>query len=414
MENTFKKNFIWNMIGATLNSFNSMFFMIVITRINGTDEAGVFTLLFSVANLLFNIGIYAGRTFHVTDKTNKFTDTEYVIHRMITVVIMFGCAVVYCAWKSLDIYRIMLTLLLCGMKCIEAMAEIFYGVLQKHEELYKTGISLTIKAVISLVCLVLIDLLIHNIIIAFIIVDCICLLITIFYDFRNTRKYLPREYSMNKVFALFPAGFYAFAFYFLNVYLANAAKYALDGRVSSSEQAMFSIVLMPATLINLCAIYLLQPYMNRLGVLFAEKKAKEFRSLMRRIIVLIIGIGAIAFICATFLGVPVLNLVYSVDISNYLSSLQLIIVGATLIAIVTVLSTALITFRNTKIQFYIYIIVSGIILLSSGSLVDKFGTMGATYTYCISTVLQLLLYVFAYYKDVHAWESNIKSIDKGY
>lgn len=408
MDNTFKKNFIWNMIGATLNSFNSMFFMIAITRINGTEESGVFTLLFSVANLLFNIGIYAGRTFHVTDKTNKFSDTEYVIHRIITVIIMFICAVVYCYIKHLDIYRMTLLLLLCVMKCLEALSEIFYGVLQKHEELYKSGISLTVKAISSLIAVILIDLWIHNILIAFVIVDMICLCMTVFYDLSNSKKYLSKTYSLKKVFALFPAGFYAFAFYFLNVYLANAPKYALDGRVSSSEQAMFSIVLMPATLINLCAIYLLQPYMNRLGVLYAEKRIMEFRKLMRKIIILILGIGCIAFVCATFLGVPVLNLVYGVDISNYLSSLQIIIVGATLIAIVTVLSTALMTFRNTKAQFYIYIIVSSVIFLCSGLLVNEFGTIGATYAYFISTILQLVFYLIAYYKDVHSWMKQVK------
>ncbi len=34
------------MIGTTLNSFNSMFFMIIITRINGTEDAGLYTLVF--------------------------------------------------------------------------------------------------------------------------------------------------------------------------------------------------------------------------------------------------------------------------------------------------------------------------------------------------------------------------------
>ena len=88
----FKKNFLWNMIGTTLNSFNSMFFMIIITRINGTEDAGLYTLVFSIVCLLYNIGIYAGRTFQVTDQTNRYNDTEYVIHRMMTVSLMFVVA----------------------------------------------------------------------------------------------------------------------------------------------------------------------------------------------------------------------------------------------------------------------------------------------------------------------------------
>ena len=39
-ENTqFKKNFIWNTLGTGFNAFNSLFFMIAVTRINGVDNA---------------------------------------------------------------------------------------------------------------------------------------------------------------------------------------------------------------------------------------------------------------------------------------------------------------------------------------------------------------------------------------
>ena len=62
MNNT-KKNFVWNMIGATVNSFTSLIFMIVVTRINGTKEAGIFTFAFSLACLLQVISNYSGRTF---------------------------------------------------------------------------------------------------------------------------------------------------------------------------------------------------------------------------------------------------------------------------------------------------------------------------------------------------------------
>ena len=41
-----KKNVIWNMIGTTFNAFNSLFFMMVVTRINGLANSGVFTLAF--------------------------------------------------------------------------------------------------------------------------------------------------------------------------------------------------------------------------------------------------------------------------------------------------------------------------------------------------------------------------------
>ena len=404
----FKKNFIWNMIGTTLNSFNSMFFMIIITRINGTEDAGVFTLLFSVACLLYNIGIYSGRTFQVTDKSGKYNETEYVIHRVMTVSIMFIVGALYCTLKHFDGYRFALTMLLTEMKCLEALSDCLYGVMQKNDELYKSGFSLTVKALSSLLAVFFVNLFFKNLVLSFVAVDIICTIVTFVYDFPSIKKYLQKEYSFRKAMTLFPVGFYAFAYYFLNVYLSNAAKYALDGKVTSSEQALFGIVLMPATLINLCAIYLLQPYINRLGLLYSENRVDEFRKSMKYISFGVIGIGVVALIGTTLLGVPVLNLVYGVDLTNYLKSLQFIIVGATLIAIVTILSTALTTFRNTRIQFIIYLIVSGVILLISGIMVDTFGVNGGAYLYLVSTIMQFAFYVLAYHREMNKWINQTK------
>lgn len=396
------------MIGTTLNTFNSMFFMIIITRINGTEQAGIFTLLFSVACLLYNIGIYSGRTFQVTDQTKKYNETEYFINRLITVFLMLLAGVIYCCFKRLDKYRLILVMLLTLMKALEALADCLYGIMQKNEKLYKSGISLTVKALGSLIIVMLINLYFKNIILSFIIVDLFCFIVTIAYDFMSVKEYFSSHFSFKKSLFLLGSGFYAFAYFFLNIYLSNAPKYALDGNVTSSEQALFSIILMPATLISLCAVYLLQPYINRLSIFYLENKISEFRKAMRLITLGIIGIGFVGFIGATILGIPVLNFVYNVDLSNYLRSLQLIIVGGTLYAIVTILSTALTTFRNTKIQFYIYLIVSLIILFISSYLVHVFGVYGGAYIYILSTILELVLYYMAYHKILNKWINNVK------
>lgn len=407
VDKNFKKNFVWNMVGITLNSFNSMFFMIVITRINGTDQSGIFTLLFSIACLLYNVGIYSGRTFQVTDNTGIYTDAEYILHRVLTVTIMLFAGAIYCALRNFDPFKFVLTMLLTIMKCLEAFSDVLYGVMQKNDELYISGKSFTFKALISLFVLIVVDLLTHNILLSFIVVDIACFLITFFYDIPHCKKFVSHTYSFLKVLSLFKSGFFAFAYYFLNVYLANAPKYSLDGMVSSSDQALFSIVLMPATLISLCAIYLLQPYINRLGLLYSENRIADFKKTMKMIIMAIIGIGVCAEIGATFLGVPVLNAVYGVDLSSYLSSLRIIIVGATFIAIVTVLSTALTTFRNTKGQFVIYAIVSSVIYLTSSWIVGKFGVFGGAYVYVLSTVLQFLLYFLLYAKEMKKWNTTL-------
>ena len=73
----FRKNFIWNILGTSFNAFNSLFFMIAVTRINGLEDAGVFTLAFSTACILYMIGIYAGRIYQVTDSDKIITNKDF-------------------------------------------------------------------------------------------------------------------------------------------------------------------------------------------------------------------------------------------------------------------------------------------------------------------------------------------------
>ena len=95
-KNKFKKNFLWNVIGMTCNCFNSLFFMILITRINSMDDAGIFTLSFSIACLVYYIGTYEGRVYQVTNVNDSITDSDFIIHRAITCVMMVFISLMYC------------------------------------------------------------------------------------------------------------------------------------------------------------------------------------------------------------------------------------------------------------------------------------------------------------------------------
>lgn len=68
--------------------------------------------------------------------------------------------------------------------------------------------------------------------------------------------------------------------------------------------------------------------------------------------------GLIVEIGAAFLGIPILSIVYAIDLSNYKLDLLLIIFGAILYAIAGILSTALITMRKNNMQLLIYMVDS--------------------------------------------------------
>ena len=70
----FLKNFIWNSLGTGINSFNSLFFLIIVTRVNDIQTAGIFSIAYATATILYTLAMYSGRSCQVTDIKNKIKD----------------------------------------------------------------------------------------------------------------------------------------------------------------------------------------------------------------------------------------------------------------------------------------------------------------------------------------------------
>lgn len=396
MENkkNFKSNFIWNMLGTGLNAFNSLFFLITVTRINGINDAGIFTLAFSTACILYVVGIYAGRVFQVTDSKENVTDKEYICNRILSCVLMMIITIIFVIIRGYNIYKSAIFILLAFYKCLEAFSDVLYGIMQKNDLLNMVGKSYFVKGLLSIIVFVLVDIITNNLILSCISIIVIWTIILIFYDMKNTRKLMNSNTKINfyNVFGIFKNGFFVFVITFLGLYIMNAPKYAIDNFLTEDIQAIFGIIIMPATVMGLVGQFLMHPYLNDIVNLYNKKEVKSLKKLILKIILYIVVFGAIASLLAYFLGVPVLNVVYGIDLNGYQIHLVAIIVASTLYNIGVIYSSVLTTIRKTFIQFAIYIFISLFALISSYVLTLKNGINGSTISYFLIMFLQFTFY----------------------
>lgn len=390
----FRKNFVWNIVGTGFNSFNSLIFLIIVTRINGITEAGVFTLAFSTACILYVIGTYAGRVYQVTEVDKDITDKEYIINRIFSCILMMLVTVGFVIFRQYDLYKSVIFVLLAFFKCLEAFSDVLYGILQKNNMLDVVGKSYFIKSLLSVVFFIIVDLITHNIIISCVAIILIWIVIIIFYDIIRMKNLinLSTKVDFSRVFRIFKKGFFIFAITFLGLYLLNAPKYAIDSYLTEDIQAIFGIIVMPATVMGLVGQFLMHPYLNTIVELYSENKIKELKKLILKIITYIFGFGVLASILAYFLGVPVLNLIYGIDLNGYQIHLVAIIMASTLYNIGMIYSSVLTTIRSTFIQFIMYLIVVIITYILSNSLTQSNGINGATIAYFVTMLIYFILY----------------------
>lgn len=192
-------------------------------------------------------------------------------------------------------------------------------------------------------------------------------------------------------------GFYVFGFTFLSLYVINAAKYSIDSVLNDSSQTIFGIIAMPATIMILLSQFVIQPYLNQMVEINKEGKEK-FKSFIFKLSFMVVLLGIFVLIGATFLGIPLLELLYGIGLSNYKFGLQIIIIGAIFYGVSTVISAGLTTLRSTSSQLIIYLVASLVSFILSHFLVKEYQLYGAFYSYAISMLLLLIMYyiVFTY------------------
>jgi len=393
----FFKNFIWNSFGTGLNSFNSLFFLIIVTRINGIDDAGIFSIAYAIALILYTLGLYSGRLFQVTDIEKKIKDKDYILNRTISCIIMVLVGTAFIFIKGYTTYKLLICILLTLYKCTEAFSEILYGIMQKNNFLYKTGQSLVIKSLGGLAVFLAVDYITKDLILA-ILSAIIVNVITIFvFDFIIVRKLINKEEKINisNVLLIFKNEFFVFANSFAGIYVLNAPKYAIDNYLKEDMQAMFGYIIMPATVIILFTQFIFMPYLNKLKELYENRDMLGFNKLALKIKTFVVGFGALSVALAYWIGPEVLKIIYGVEqlLDNEYRIYLCVILTAYIFYGMSYINLVLLTTtRNTFIQFVIYIITMIIAFIGSNILVKNYGIQGAAISCTVTLCIQFILY----------------------
>ena len=381
----FLKNFIWNSLGTGINSFNSLFFLIIVTRVNDIQTAGIFSIAYATATILYTLAMYSGRLCQVTDIKNKITDKDYIVNRTLTCIIMLIGAAGFLLIQQYSGFKTTIFALLAIFKGIEAFSDILYGVMQKNDILYKSGQSLSLKGFVGIAAFLIVDLVTRDLRWACFAVIVVNVLVLVIFDYLMiTRKLIDIKVKVDfgNVLSIFKSEFFVFVNSFAGIYILNAPKYAIDNFLTDDIQAIYGYIMMPATVMTLFTQFIVMPFLGKLKEMYEQKQLKEIEKVTLKIKLIVIAFGGFAVLCAYLIGPEFLGLVYGLDLTAYRMNLCVIIGSYIFYAI-------------SYIQFVIYVASMVIAYIGSTVLVQNFGINGATFSCTTTLAIQFILYTIA-------------------
>lgn len=397
-----KKDYIWNSIGSFLQSAISPILLIVITRLNGVGDSGLFSFAMSLSVVFWAISLWGGRTYQVSDVKKEFSSGDYIVVRFISSLIVAVFSISFCILSGYDLIKTELIMVLVSFKILESIADSMYGVLQIHNKLYITGISLTMKSVFGFMLFTLVDILTKNIVYGALSIFIVNIAVVIFYDIpwmKHVETVGLAKKNIVQAGKIMKKTAEVFIVVFLTMFSLNIPRYFLD-KYHYDQIGYFGIMAMPITLLTLFISFVLQPNVVNLSELLKKKKIKEFTKIVSKIDFITFALGILFVVSSYLIGVWALNTVFGIDINNFRIDLTIMVIGAVANAFVSIYVNLLIILRRFKGQFYTLLVTNILAVVLSIYLIDRLAMLGSVLVFMIISFLQAAILLFIYKRSL--------------
>lgn len=390
-------------MNAIISALQNPIILLVMTRTNGTYDAGIFSIAFAIATLMLYVGLYGLRRFQSSDLDEKYSYAEYHGMRILTCSLMIFVSIVYCVYGMVftgySMEKALVIFMICIVKVCQAYSDVYHGCMQQKGRLDVATKSSSVRYLLEMAAYVVLLALTHNLLLStagFMFASIIGLLLTSVNAGRNYCTYRP-SFRIDKVKGLAIEGFPLFASLFLNMYISNAPKYAIDAFLTEEVQAIYNMIFMPAFAVMLIANFIFNPILTTYAELWIAETRESIRKLklhIRKQMCVIAGLTVLGLAIAATIGIPVLSVIFGLDLGEYRSELCVVMMGGGALAYSTYFSTVITVIRMQKTLIVCYGVVAIAAKLMSRFFVLNYGIMGAAGMYSFLMIL-LAVMLFA-------------------
>ena len=382
-----RSSYIWNMVSSLVYAGQSAIVLMVITRTNGLDDAGIFSIAYAVASLLYFIGEYGARKYQVSDVNEELPFVAYHTHRVITCIIMMIASIIYSVYGwvvlSYSFNKVYILLMICILKAIEAYQEVYSARFQQMGRLDIGAKTNLFRTVVSMVASMATLVVTHNMVIAMTVWTVVALISFLGSSVLCAPDYCKIELKWNREqFSKISIDcFPLFAGCFFLLYVGNAPKYAIDACMSDADQACYNFIFMPVFAVGLFANFVFNPILVDLAKRWDEGDYQSFGRMVTRQIGIIIAITVLAIGVALTFGAPVLGILYSTDLIPYKKDLVILMIGGGMLALVNFFNVVITVTRHQRYLMIGYFAGAILAAIFSNKAVSGWGITGASVLY---------------------------------
>lgn len=384
-----KNEMIWNTLGSFLYSMFNAIILMICTRLNGIEIAGIFSICYATCCILNSIGDWGIRIYQVTDTNRKYKFEDYFYARVLAVFGMIVIGVIFTLISKYSDEKLFICITLILVRAVDNFSETFQSELQLNNRLDLAGKFLLLRNLIEIVTFLIVNILTQNIYLSFSSILCSSVIMLLGLDVHFVKKMITLKMKINKkkIYEILKECFPLAISTLISVYIINSVKYAIDNTGNNIMQTYFNILYMPTFVINLISILIIKPFLKPFGDYWNNREYENFIKIILKMVLILTIITFFIILVSSLIGIPILNILYNVDLNQYKIHLIILLISGLFYACSTVIFYAIGTIRKQKSTTIVYGITAIVAIAISNILVKKFEILGAT----VSTLLIMLI-----------------------
>lgn len=407
------KSFLWNIIGSIISAASSFVLLSCVVRTAGETEGGIFSLVFATSQILLTVGKFGVRAFQATDIRREISFGIYLQTRIWFCLGMLALGLIYVLTAGYGVRKSSIFIFVCIIKMADAIEDVFHGHLQNIGHLDIAGKLLTVRNLFTMLLFAGCMFATKDLLLTSVITALSTIVVTILLNIAVTKSYIPvklcfeKEQSIYLIKACLPL----FLGTFLSLYIYNAPKYAIDFAGSEADVTYYSIIFMPAFVINLFSEFIFKPLLTVIASIWEKQDFVAFSRTVRKLL-LNVMIITLMIMAGTYLaGAQFLSWFYDVNVMPYRLELMILMLSGGFSAAVYLLYNVLTSMRQQKIIIINYFSASVIVTAAGYLAVPLMKITGAAVAYLFSEVILLGLMLLATYRSYQKGLKNNENRD---
>lgn len=403
------QNFLWTLLGNIVYGGCQWGFLIAIAKLGSPEMVGQFALALAIVvpiSLFFKLEL---RVLQATDTNQGFTFADYLVLRLLSTILFFIAVITAILLFRYNLATAQTILLVAVVKGLEAVSDVYYGLLQRYERMDRISKSLILRSLLSLIVLITLLKATGNLNFALLGLALIGLVILTTYDVYGnrlpkgdspTRQIRPSRIDQRKKQLL---GSFSFSKLMLLVRLSlpvslmttllslnvNIPRYFIEHSLGQKELGVFSAIAYLPTAGYILVLAMGQSVLPRIAKSYAAGENTVLRSLVYKLVGLGILLGGTGILGAILGGQQILSLLYEPEYANYKDVFVLLMLWGAILYTSSLLNYCISGARKFSQQLLLISVVVPINVALCSLLSPSYGLKGATLALVFSEALYM-------------------------